>query len=38
MVLAVERKVVKNFFLTWQKLKENVVEKFGEVIEKVGQK
>ena len=34
-LLAVGRKVVKkNFFLTWQKNRENVVEKCGEVIEK----
>lgn len=34
-LLAVGRKVVKKiFFLTWQKNRENVAEKCGEVIEK----
>ena len=32
------KKSGKNFFLTWQKLRENVAEKCGEVIEKSWQK
>ena len=36
--LLVGKKSGKNFFLTWQKLGENVAEKCGEVIEKVGRK